>query len=476
MTTRSALLLVISFCVIGLFVSPIGGFQVALLLASLISLILLKHLERHLSKVEELFYINASDNCSKLLAYSPLAFVAAAWFWMFDPKIGIGAFCVALSVAALKLYESLLLRRQFLKNHERLCSDLSAQPFELVVHVSGPVTSSYQVNQWVPVLEQLPFRTAIIGRHLALCSKIKGGSIPVIHARKPEHVSQIINSGVRGVLYPGNGIHNSQVLRHIECKHIFINHGESDKVVNQSKFLMAYDYLFVGGQLAKDRLIDAGLPIRDNQVVFVGRPQAEMALEKEIASKDIANILYAPTWEGFTEEANFGSVRDWGLAIVQQLAQLPNVSVTFKPHPMTGTRCKKTMSELKRINAFCAQEDIPVLGKDDSLHSAMNQSDVLITDISSVLNEYLVTEKPVILCNASDETQEKLARTYPSSRAAYILGDPGEVINLITSIKISDDLRSERQKVLSYSLGRFPNGALAEFTEQLARVTNIESK
>ena len=34
-----------------------------------------------------------------------------------------------------------------------------------------------------------------------------------------------------------------------------------------------------------------------------------------------------------------------------------------------------------------------------SLHDAMNWSDVLVGDVSAVLSDYLVTGKPIVLCN-----------------------------------------------------------------------------
>ncbi len=402
--------------------------------------------------------------------YWPLGFVVATCVWMVSSTTGLAAFILATTcgvVATLALYNW---KNALNADCTALRKLMQVQPFELILHSSGPPDAAYQVNQWLPVLEQLPYNTAIVVRNHKLAAEIAETSLQVICAEIPESVSQIVDAGVRAILYPANGIYNAQVLRHTECTHIFINHGESDKVVNQSKFLMAYDRLFVGGQLAKDRLIDAGLPVRDEQVVFVGRPQAEMALEKRSADTPLNKVLYAPTWEGFTEVANFGSVRDMGFDILANLASRPGLEVVFKPHPMTGSRCSKTKTELKRISTLCAQRGIKTLTSHDSLHAAMNHSDLMITDVSSVLNEYLITDKPVILCDPFQHSPEELGGTYPSSRAAYLLQKADALMDLVDAIGGEDPMAEQRATVRAYSLGDYPQGALEEFKNRLADV------
>ncbi len=157
---------------------------------------------------------------------------------------------------------------------------------------------------------------------------------------------------------------------------------------------------------------------------------------------------------------------------MQSLLQKPGVNAVFKPHTFTGRRCKKTKTDLKRIIDFCNKNGIAVLGTDDSLHDAMNASNLLITDISSVLSEYLITEKPIVLCDPFSKPIDELHEQYPSSRAAYIFRPGEDLLQLLESVETNDDLREQRESVRTYALGSYPNGAFSEFSSQLARVLN----
>jgi hypothetical protein len=175
--------------------------------------------------------------------------------------------------------------------------------FDVILYVSGPKGSGYQINQWIPVAERMKWKSAICVRNFHLLDEIDETVISVYFAAKAEDIETLKDLGRASVfLYPANSRENATSLRHREMQHYFINHGESDKVVNQSKFLMAYDKLLVAGPMAKSRLEMAGLPLRDNQVEFVGRPQLEIFLEKNCQFGPVRNVLYAPTWDGFVKE------------------------------------------------------------------------------------------------------------------------------------------------------------------------------
>ena len=48
-------------------------------------------------------------------------------------------------------------------------------------------------------------------------------------------------------------------------------------------------------------------------------------------------MLYAPTWEGWTQDLNQSSVLPMGVEIVRTLLATPGIRVVYKPHPLTGT-------------------------------------------------------------------------------------------------------------------------------------------
>lgn len=369
--------------------------------------------------------------------------------------------CLLYAYQVLPLVPRILHRKREL---EQLKADHLQSPPEVVVFIAGNKQAAYQINQWVPVLERLPFRVAILSRNLGITEGIVPTRIPIVFARTHSEIEWFLSHGPRTVLYPANPVDNARPLRQFQLNHFFINHGESDKLVNQSKLLMAYDKLLVGGPLAERRLREAGLPLRPGQVVHVGRPQTEIFLKPVDRVSGVKKILYAPTWEGFGENVNYSSVTELGLELCRRLLAANRYELRFKPHPFTGMRSARTRDALRALTRMLTEANVPILSANDSLYDAMNWSDVLITDVSSVLNDYLATNKPIILCNVQRLSEDDLRREYPSSRAAYVLAAGADPLPLLELIGSEDPKRADREQVRRESLGDFEETALERFT------------
>ncbi len=83
----------------------------------------------------------------------------------------------------------------------------------------------------------------------------------------------------------------------------------------------AYDYAFVAGDAARNRLSrvlwDYDL---DRRTFSIGRPQADhYSGELPYAPDDRTVVLYAPTWEGDRPSAHYGSIASHGEALVTAL-------------------------------------------------------------------------------------------------------------------------------------------------------------
>lgn len=340
---------------------------------------------------------------------------------------------------------------------------------QLAVYVSGMSEVAYQINQWIPVLEKLPISTIIIIRENSIFDDMPSTAIPIFTAKGHRQLEALLDgkSSIKTVLYPANPMKNVQALRYFHLNHYFINHGESDKAVNQNKLMMAYDKLLLAGPLSEQRLMSAGLPLRRDQVEHVGRPQAEILLDQVENTPSIKTILYAPTWEGYVKNVDYSSIGPLGYALCKQLLESGKYNLIFKPHPYTGSVNGKKADYLKDIKTLCERHGAKVWGQDASLHELMNQSDLLICDISSVLNEYLITQKPIVLCKTGQQDIESFLEIFPSSRAATIFEEGDNALDVIANIEQRDERREERARVRRESLGEFPEGALARFSQVL---------
>ena len=337
--------------------------------------------------------------------------------------------------------------------------------FDVILYASGPKDSGYQINQWIPVAEQMKWKSAVCVRKFYLLDEIDETSIPVYYAAKAENVEALKNLGESSLfLYPANWQDNATSLRHAEMQHYFINHGESDKVVNQSKFLMTYDKLLVAGPMAKSRLELAGLPLRENQVEFVGRPQLEIFLERKIQFGPIRKVLYAPTWEGFVEEADYSSVSDFGITMLESILTDRNLEIIFKPHPLTGSRSQETRGALEKIGRMTKKyPNFKILDKEKKIYPQMNWCDLMIADISSVVNDFLATGKPIILTSTRGLSIKSLHADFPTTRGTYVIENPKIIFDLLMMISEQDPMREDRQQVRKESLGHFREGSLAQF-------------
>jgi len=361
-------------------------------------------------------------------------------------------------------------KRKNLVDHSTNPLSYATRPL-ILIYVSGSSGVAYQINQWIPVLESLDLPFLIMIRSRIVYHSMPPTKIPVVFAKGINHVGDVLeNWGVKTVLYPANHRTNIQALRYSNLNHFFINHGESDKVVNQSQLMKVYDKLLLAGTMAHKRLVKAGVEIDETKIEYVGRPQTELLLNKKLKGKQpIKRILYAPTWEGYVKKANYSSVGAIGIHLLSDLASTGRYEIVFKPHPYTGLVSAETKRAEKAIYKLCKENNIDVIDGDTaSIHECMNNSDILITDISSVLSEYLSTEKPIILCVNNWLSAIDIDDEFPTSAAAYRLYKDTDPVLLLDEIDRNDPMGVVREAVRKDVFGDFKkNGSLLKFQRVL---------
>ena len=366
----------------------------------------------------------------------------------------------ALAPSAWQLLNRLACRKQWMAKD---LAKMEAYAPEVVFYVAGPSKAAYHINQWLPVAERLGIQACICIRKRSIFNRMDRTSLPVVYCRTPKDVEALYTLGVKTVLYPANPMQNLQSLRHFKLNHFFINHGESDKVVNQSKLLMAYDRLLVGGELAEQRLRLAGLPLREGQVVHVGRPQAELFLEQVDAARPIKTLLYAPTWEGFVDEADYSSIGEAGLALMQCLAKSGRYQVIVKPHPYVGLRLAERKQFLGEIERIAEQAGFEVMDAAAPVHEPMNRCDLMIADVGSVVSEFLFTNKPQLVFNKQGLPEKAFEALFPSTQAAYKFSSGEDALALLNTIEQEDTKAEIRQEVRRLTLGDPASSSLERF-------------
>ncbi|MBT2394792.1 hypothetical protein [Streptomyces sp. ISL-100] len=100
------------------------------------------------------------------------------------------------------------------------------------------------------------------------------------------------------------------------------------------------------------------------------------------------------------------------------------------------------------------------------IYSCFNQSDLLISDVSSVVSDYLHSEKPYAVANTSGMTEEDFRASFPTVRAAAVLTpDASGVPELLESVRHPEkDLWKEaRAELKAHLLGPSDPPSLVRF-------------
>jgi hypothetical protein len=127
----------------------------------------------------------------------------------------------------------------------RLRERIEAYRPEVIAYYAGPLETSYWINQWLPALNRLERRVLILTREEANASRVGETPFPIVLARGTNEVEIAVTEDTRAVLYFGNAGKNVHMLRYPELKHVFLNHGDSDKAVTASPLNQLFDRIFV---------------------------------------------------------------------------------------------------------------------------------------------------------------------------------------------------------------------------------------
>jgi hypothetical protein len=413
------------------------------------------------------------------------------------------------------------------------------------MYFSGGASSAYQANMWLSTLAALDGRPIIVLRERFMVQKIDATDVPIICIPKVAHLMHLEHSTVKMLLHPANSGKTSQVLRIPTIKHAFTNHGESDKLSSCNPYAKAYDEVWVAGPAARERYQLADIGVDDRDVVEVGRPQ--LAPIKPYAGPPAAGrkttVLYAPTWEGWTDDPGNTSIILAGAHIVRALLADDDVRLLYKPHPMTGsvdpragaadrrirtmiaeanarrsgkrpgpeaaTELARRTAELDRLTTTVFRESAdevermmlqsrPDTGRAEAvetateaweaaywasfpewehqiitdarpgIYSCFNQADLLISDVSSVVSDYLSSEKPYAVANTSGLSEADFVAGFPTVRAATILTPSAtEIPELLAAVRdpSRDALADKRAELKVHLLGPADPPSLTRFNE-----------
>ncbi|MDC2953434.1 MULTISPECIES: hypothetical protein [Streptomyces] len=424
---------------------------------------------------------------------------------------------------------------------------------ETVLYFSGSKDSAYQVNMWLETMEQLDSRPLVILRERVILANLAPTTAPVICVPGGVHLMNMDLTTVRVALYAANVGKNIHLLRVPTMKHVFIGHGDSDKLASVNPFSKVYDEVWTAGRAGRDRYAIADVGVRDDDIVEVGRPQlAPIQGRQGVPDGRVPTVLYAPTWEGWDGNPGNTSLVLAGENIVKKLIKAdPPVRVLYKPHPFTGTVSKEAgaahqritalvekaaaeraadprftadtaaqaqaKAELARVEARLAElsgtagdrgdeaeatrdgvvdlkkheevarlraewndaywrscgsfEHRVVTGAEPRLYDCFNVSDAMVSDISSVVSDFIASGKPYAVTDSAELGVEEFKRQNTAVRAATILSNSAaELGELLAAVRdpAADSLAEDRKELKEYLLGPDEPTSIEQFNTAVA--------
>ncbi len=289
---------------------------------------------------------------------------------------------------------------------------------KIAVYFADTKVNLYQVRQWYAPLAELAgdWPVAIISRSpSAVLALWQESPVPAVYLRRITDLEHFVHSqDIKIVFYVNQNAKNFQMFRYGRMWHVFINHGESDKMYMTTNQFKAYDYSLVAGDAAIDRLShklwDFDLAKR---AIPIGRPQADhFAGDLPYPPDDRTVVLYAPTWEGDREAAAYGSIASHGVALVGALLATGTHRVIYRPHPRSGVVDAEYKAANNAIIAAIGRANAAdptaqhVFDNGPSLGWQLVAADVAITDISAMVYDRLATGKPLIVTRPASPLAE----------------------------------------------------------------------
>lgn len=383
---------------------------------------------------------------------------------------------IALGIAGVSALDSFQRIRESVRSDNTLYAAVEAYDPKFVLYYGVPAGSAYQVGMWIEYLERLDEKFIVVLRRTSAFREItRLTDAPVVVRTNIWQLDDVVTPNMTAAFYVNNSAPNVHMVRYPHMTHVQLLHGDSDKASSFNPVTALYDKVFVAGQAGIDRYKNNGVDIPEKKFTIVGRPQVEDVEQQGPEHLPVQTVLYAPTWEGHYADTNYGSL-PVGPNIIRELVRREK-TVVFRPHPFSyrNPEATKNIREIHRI----LREDAETNGREHLFKRAAEQDldafgcfnavDAMISDVSSVVPDFLYSGKPYGLVTMTS-TLDEFERSFPLARSAYVITrDLENLDSALDQLLIHDSKADQRKATREYYLGPFAPENYADAFVQAAR-------
>ncbi len=246
------------------------------------------------------------------------------------------------------------------------------------------------------------------------------------------------------------------------CITIFVGHGTGDKKYGPNVDLLEdYDYHFISGPKHLEKLRDVSMNISENKLIKVGNPRFDDYVNKKIdregelerlgvVDRSRKNVLYAPTWKWGN-----GTLHKYVYHFSEIITQKFNLIVRPHHHDRKYIPKIKRWVESNGIRHVYFSNPISLV-KSDTMNDFV-VSDIMISDTSSILYEYLITNKPIIVAKNDYDDLHKMPGEMDIMNYALIYDGSQNIMTLIDE-NLSDNKYKVEYNKLLYNCFYFNDG------------------
>ena len=233
---------------------------------------------------------------------------------------------------------------------------------------------------------------------------------------------------------------------------IFIGHGAGDKKYGGSaEILKSYDYHFISGPKHLHKMKDMDVEIPSEKLVDIGYPKFDDYVNNKIdrnaymnylgiRDRSRKNILYAPTWRW-----GDGTLQKYGKQFCKELDGEFNLIIRPHFHDRRHILPLKFWAKSNGFNNVYFSNPAKILKNNSMYDFAI--SDLMISDTSSIIYEYLITKNPIII---ADNNYQDLHRM-PSDLNILDIANKyyGKNIISLVDAELSSNSRSNYETLLN---------------------------
>ncbi len=228
---------------------------------------------------------------------------------------------------------------------------------------------------------------------------------------------------------------------------------------------LEYDLILLPGHYHHQEFIKRFPEAKSKNFKVVGWPRHDDLVTGRFKKEDILSslgldpnkptILYAPTYNAYPIGKLFPSLLGEDIDILTQLGEFVvknNCNFIIKIHPQDALviRNKNLFSIAEEYGICYIPKEVKGFIEDPNMH--LVAADILISDISGVVTDYLALDKPIIFFDPDNEAVWKNSDIPRDWRPGFIANSLFELFNQIETSLAKPDQFSSRRRELTEKL------------------------